>query len=137
MAKIYVLKSWKTCPGNPEGWWDNHKATFDEREAELWIEPPSRTINGEGPDPNNTYDDFEVKVPEGFFHCYKVFLAHDAVIEKLKKIAKEKPDWLLQLVFGMKTGKCYFLLTTDEVENKDQLRKLIDVDASYMVEFLF
>lgn len=136
--KVYVLKAWHTNKVYKDrGDWVNEKVTLSEREAEMWIEPPSRTMNEEGPDPNSTYDDFEVKAPEGFFHCYKVYDAHEDVVGKLEKIAEEKPDWLFQFSSRGKIGKCHFLLTTGEVENKDQLRKLIDVDASYLVEFLF
>lgn len=137
MARLYVLKSWRTNPTTKEGYWLNDKVTFDERDADFWIESPFRTMDGEGPDPNHDYDDFEVKAPEGFFHCYKVYDAHEEVVDKLKKIAEEKPDWLFQFSSRGKIGKSHFLLTTGEVGNKDQLRKLIDVDASYLVEFLF
>ena len=67
-------------------------------------------------------------------HCFRVFNMHPDVAEKLESLAKEEPDWLIQFT---PQDKNYFLLTNSEVKSKDQLRKLIDVEASYQMQLLF
>ena len=67
-------------------------------------------------------------------HCYRVFNMAPEVAEKLESLASEDSDWMIQ--FNPR-GKNYFILTTNEIKSKDQLRKLIAVDASYQVELLF
>lgn len=113
MAKIYVLKTWKTSPGNPEGWWDNYKATFDEREAELWIEPPSRTMNEEGPDPDHTYDEFEVNIPEYSCDVFVEGLANDYA----KEIGATEPDWFRKQVVKFFTKG---FVTAKTLKEKDE-----------------
>lgn len=67
-------------------------------------------------------------------HCFRVFNMHPDVEEKLESLAEEEPDWLVQFT---PKDKNYFLLTTNEVKSKDQLRDLIDVEASYQAQMLF
>lgn len=55
--KVYVLKEWHTNKAYADqGSWVNCKVTLSEKEANMWIESPFRTMNEEGPDPNHDYD---------------------------------------------------------------------------------
>ena len=73
-------------------------------------------------------------VAEESYHCFRVFNMHPDIEEKLKSLAKEEPDWLVQFT---PQDKNYFLLTNSEVKSKDQLRELIGVEASYQMQLLF
>lgn len=72
--------------------------------------------------------------PKGTYHCFRVFDMHPDIVEKLESISYENPDWLVQFT---PKDKNYFLLTTDEIKSKDQLRDLIGYDGSYQVQLLF
>lgn len=89
MIRIYVLKAWVRNTVYPDqGEWINKKITFNEQEAEWWIESPMRTWAGEGPDPNADYDVFEVDTVEDFHIPVEVEANNYA-----KEIGATEPDW--------------------------------------------
>ena len=88
--EVYVLKVWRTNKVYKDrGEWINHKVTLNERDAEWWIEPPARTWDGEGPDPNHNYDVLDLECPDSFV---------DEMVEKkanewAKEVGETEPDW--------------------------------------------
>lgn len=80
--KVYVLKSWyPNKVYKDQGAWLNDKVTLSERDAEWWIEPPARTWDGEGPDPNSDYDVLDLECSD--------FLVDEMVEAKANEWAEE------------------------------------------------
>lgn len=80
--KVYVLKSWyPNKVYKDQGAWLNDKVTLSERDAEWWIEPPARTWDEEGPDPNSDYDVLDLKCSD--------FLVDEMVEAKANEWAEE------------------------------------------------
>lgn len=114
--KVYVLKGWHTdTVYKDQGNWVNHKVTLSEMDADMWIESPFRTMDGERPDPNHDYDVLDLECPNSFA---------DEMVEKkanewAKEVGETESDWRRKQIVrdfteGFKLAKAIYCKEEEE-----------------------